>query len=231
MTERDYGIDLYIEIVGKDRKVTGNLIAIQVKGKKEVKFNSKTESVYSGIKRSTINYWNNLPVPVFFIVVCISTQRAFWTNVNMQNREGRFKGKSKTTSLRLKEKFEINDKGLLAFNLVYLREKRWPAVESAIEKSLMSFTSFGPFILLCKRKPQNEICTSTIQYLLLQHYENYTLLSRFLHVKKPIPLPNWYDKHVEQIKSGKAENSFRFTYGLIWEMIKGFANAMNSNKN
>ena len=38
MTERDYGIDLYIEIVKKDQKVTGDLVAIQVKGKQKIEF-------------------------------------------------------------------------------------------------------------------------------------------------------------------------------------------------
>jgi hypothetical protein len=35
VTERDYGIDLYIELATKDNRVTGELISIQLKGKEK----------------------------------------------------------------------------------------------------------------------------------------------------------------------------------------------------
>lgn len=223
MTERDYGIDLYIEIVGKDRKVTGKLVAIQVKGKTEIKFNSNGKYTFSGIKRATINYWNNLPVPVFTIVVCIKTQTPYWASIDAQNREGRFKGENKTTSVRIKKEDNFNKIGLLAFNLTYSREKKWPGIESAIEKSLMSFTSFGPFCLICRRRPDTKACSTTIQYLLLQHYENYYLLSKHLYNKRPKPITYWYKEHLKYLKKGEAQGSLQFSYKLIKEMIIDFA--------
>lgn len=120
MTERDYGIDLYIEIVGEDRRVTGDLIAIQVKGKREVQFNSDEIYSYSGIKKSTINYWLGLPVPVFFIVVCIKSRNAYWSDINSLNRKGQFKGKTETHSIELKKKFDLSDLGLNLFKYIYI---------------------------------------------------------------------------------------------------------------
>lgn len=222
MTERDYGIDLYVEIVGKDRKVTGQLVAIQVKGKSKINFNKNDEYTFSRIKRSTINYWTHLPVPVFIIVLCIKNKVPYWANINSENRKGRFKGNSKTTSVKINKKFDLKEKGLKIFNLFYLREKRWPAVENAIEKSLMSFSSFGPFCLICRRKDNNEICSSTIQYLLMEHYNNYYLLARYLNVSKPKNIDYWYKKHFESLFKLPAIDSYRFSYGFIKEIINDF---------
>ena len=77
LTERDYGVDLYIELVGKDGKVTGDLVALQVKSTKSIQFNNKGLFTYGGIKKSTINYWLGLPVPVFLIVVNLNNKGLF----------------------------------------------------------------------------------------------------------------------------------------------------------
>ncbi len=223
ITERDYGVDLYLEIVGKDKKVTGKLIALQVKGMKKIQFNSSGKYTFSGIKRQTINYWINLPVPVFLVVVCLESKTPYWVNVDQVNREGRFKRESNTSSIVVSKDFNFNKSGLLALNLVYLREKRWPEIESAIEQSLMAYQSFGPFCLICKRQPQKDPCSITIQFLLIQHYENYCLISRYLLFKKPKPFNYWYNKHFEFIDSGKKEISFTFSYGFIIEIIRSFA--------
>lgn len=222
MTERDYGIDLYIEIVGKNRKVTGQLVAIQVKGKSQISFNKNNEYTFSGIKRSTINYWTNLPVPVFLIAVCVKTRTPYWTNINSQERKGRFNGNSKTTSVKLNKSFDLNKNGLKLFNLFYLREKRWPDVENAIERSLMSFSSFGPFCLICQRKNEAEICSSTMQYLLMEHYNNYYLLARYLNVSRPKTIDFWYKKHFKSLFSLPEIDSYRFSYGFIKEIISEF---------
>lgn len=34
VTERDYGVDLYVELVGASGNVTGDMVALQVKSKK-----------------------------------------------------------------------------------------------------------------------------------------------------------------------------------------------------
>ena len=63
LTERDYGIDLYIEIVKKDGLVTGDLLALQVKSTKTTKFNRYDICKKSDINRSTLNYWKGFGLP------------------------------------------------------------------------------------------------------------------------------------------------------------------------
>lgn len=222
LTERDYGIDLYVELVGKDRKVTGDLVALQVKSIDSVQFNDKGLFTYSGIKMSTINYWLGLPVPVFLVVVDLSNQHVYWSSVETNQREGRFCKDNKTGSLVLTRDSDFSEVGLVLFKMTYLREKRWPAIENAIEKSIMLYNSLGPLVLMCNRKDDNEFCSTTIQYMLIQHYEYFSLLSRYLLLKKPKALPYWYDQHIEYIKSRKLKPSLTFSYKVIKDMIRYF---------
>lgn len=224
MTERDYGIDLYIEIV-TDNRITGDLLAIQIKGKNKVKFDKSRKCIYSGIKKTTINYWLGLPVPVFFVVVDLDAKIPYFVSVREQNRKGRFIKDSKTVSLILSQDFKIINSEANLFKLMYLREKRWPDVETAMEKALMSFTSFGPFILMCRRKPENETCSATMQYLLLEHYNNFYLIGRYLNICKPKTIDEWYRKHLELLDANNLESNslLRFKYKYINEIIDYFA--------
>jgi hypothetical protein len=141
LTERDYGVDLYIEIVGKDGKITGDLAALQIKGTKNVNFKENGTYTFSGIKRTTLNYWLGLPVPVFLLVFCQETRKIYWTSVEYNHREGRFKGKfkgkSKTVSLKFLIEADFSKKGLAMFMSTYIREKRWAEIENTIEKVLI----------------------------------------------------------------------------------------------
>ena len=171
MNERDYGIDLYVEIVGKSRKLTGDLVAIQVKSKKEITFSRSGRSVFKGIKRSTVNYWLQFPVPVFLVAVCLKRKKAYWVSVQEMNRTGRFKRNPRVCSLLINQEMDFAKVGLTAFMISYLREKRWAAVENAIEKSLMLFASLGLLLLICKRKNDNQPSSTPIHFLVLQFYE------------------------------------------------------------
>lgn len=224
MTERDYGIDLYIEIIKEDKKVTGDLIAIQVKGKKKIEIGADDTFTFYTIKKSTLNYWLHLPVPVFFIVVCIETRQSYWCNVRDANRTDKFiTGASNTFYIKIAKRQNLSKNGLMLFQLYYIREKRWGAVESAMEHSLMLFNSFGPFILMCKRKNDEEFCSTTIQYILLQHYEYFYLLSRYILGKKPKAIPEWYEVNLQELKKAKDYEGVTFSYKVVKQVIQYFA--------
>ena len=227
MTERDYGIDLYIEIIRPDKKITGELIAIQVKGKEKIEFSDDDTFTFYTIKESTLNYWLNLPVPVFFVVVCIQTRQSYWCDIRHANRIDSFiKGKLNTFYTKLNREQDFSGNGLRLFQIFNILERRWHSVENAIENSLMLFSSFGPFILMCKRKPDEEYCSSTVQYILNQHYDYYFLMSVNIFGKKPKDLSYWYDRKIEEMKENKKNNennAATFSYKLIKEVIQDFA--------
>ncbi|SFN44752.1 protein of unknown function [Formivibrio citricus] len=219
LSERDYGIDAYVEIVGGKQVLSGDMTALQLKGKKVVKF-VEGRATFSGIKRETLNYWLSLPVPVFLCVACIGTGKCYWANINGQNREGKFEGKSKTISVSLFEEFDFSELGLLAFELSYNREKSWPEIENAIEKSLMLFNTLGPLVLMCKRSPNDVPCSTTIQYLVNQHYEFHRLLSKYLLGKKPENLPYWYEQNISYIKSANLDPSITIYYKVLKDLFQ-----------
>jgi hypothetical protein len=222
LTERDYGIDLYVELVKKDGNVTGDLVAFQVKSTKSIKFNKNGEFIFGGIKKSTINYWLGLPVPVFLIVVSLDNKHVYWSSVGNNHREGKFEKINKTASLILNEYSDFTESGLALFMLTYIREKRWNDIENAIEKSIMSYNTLGPLVLMCKRQDDNKFCSSTIQYMLIQHYEYFTILSRYLLGKKPKYLPYWYKEHIKYITETRLKASMTFSFKTIKEMINYF---------
>jgi hypothetical protein len=87
VTERDYGIDYYLEICDNGF-VTGKLLSIQLKGSENIRTNASGSSVtYYDVKPSTFNYWNQLPIPVIFLYIDTTTKNCFFCNVKKYIRE------------------------------------------------------------------------------------------------------------------------------------------------
>lgn len=159
---------------------------------------------------------------MFLILVDNKNKDVYWSSVEANNREGRFGKNNNTASLVVNDYCDFSEMGLNIFLVTYLKEKRWSDVENAIEKSIMSYNTLGPLVLMCKRQKDNAICSSTIQYLLIQHYEYFTILSRYLLGKKVEYLPYWYQKHVTYLQNNKSINSPLFTFKTLKEMIDYF---------
>jgi hypothetical protein len=89
-SERDYGIDCLIEPVAVEGgPVTGDLLAIQLKGTQEIEWSADTDRVhatFSGTEVKTVNYWMGLPVPVFLCVHDQKTDGVFYAPVKRQVR-------------------------------------------------------------------------------------------------------------------------------------------------
>jgi hypothetical protein len=179
LTERDYGIDLYVEIVSDAGEVSGDLVALQVKSKTSLTYDASGQHIFNKIKKTTINYWLGLPVPVFFIAYCRASGGLYWSSVESNEREGQFIGDTKTCSLRIEKKSDFSKAGLSRFMRVYSIEKKWSRIENAIEKSLMAYNTLGPLILMCLREEDEDQCSSTVQYMLIQHYEYFVVLSDY----------------------------------------------------
>lgn len=222
MTERDYGVDAYIEIINKDRRVTGDLIALQIKGTEEVLFNKKNQYRFDGIKVSTYNYWKGLPVVVFLVVVDLKNEIPYWVNIKSISRELTIKGNRKTISFFLFKEFCFNEVGLLTFKLSYIKEKRRVDISKAILDSLTLYNTLGPLYLYCKRKNPRQNASTTIHYMLLRHYENFSLMYRYLSFGTPIDLPEWYQKHIDYIKANNLEPMITFYYSTIMDMFEYF---------
>lgn len=132
VSERDYGIDCYLELVGQDGYVSGDLVSLQLKSTRSIDWTEEkgeglTATAYSrDIPRSTINYWMALPVPVFLCLADINEKKIYYTNVkaNVRSNYGKF---SQEASFRFQfiKLLELgSDPGKKLFLSVYSREKR-----------------------------------------------------------------------------------------------------------
>lgn len=223
VSERDYGIDMYIELTSQNQ-VTGNLVAIQVKGVKKVLFNKEGVFKFAKFKSSTVNYWRALPIPVFLFIVCLESQKCYFVSISEQLRKGNIQPENSSKGFVQIDKNSTIKKGYTElFNYIFLRERRWPDVEKAMENSLMTFNSLGPFCLMCIRGQDLSYCSSSMQYMLIQHYKNCQLLCRYVSGTRPIPkdITYWYDEHLlNQKKINTASGTFSF--GLIKKIIQFF---------
>lgn len=85
LSEEDYGIDGIIEICDEG-EVQGKVFAIQLKGHKYLSESTDTVNCYN-IKPSTMNYWNNYPIPVIFLHISIENHKVYYSDIKMEIRK------------------------------------------------------------------------------------------------------------------------------------------------
>lgn len=242
--ERDYGLDVYVEIVGEDKRLRGDLVAIQLKSQAEVKFSESSPRKHTtlhNIKRATLNYWLGMPVPVFLCLVCLSNERCYWVNIKRRNREGAY---SKTKRARARQKQAeasnptIRIEAVDNFSLPYLNrflrsyeiERKWPEIEVAIERGLTAYTSLGPLVLMCKRSDPKQCCSTTVQYLINNHWETFRILSLYLRGESQTDLSHWYEESARYAKVKGLPESYTFYFRTVsvmfTEMLSGYRDCL-----
>ncbi len=77
VTERDYGIDCYVEIVDPSGDLTGHMFLCQLKSTEEITWAAKDEYTLYDVKISTTNYWFQFQVPVFLFLADIKCQELY----------------------------------------------------------------------------------------------------------------------------------------------------------
>lgn len=86
VSERDYGIDYYIEIASTDNAaqmgIVGHLFSVQLKTVEKIDWKRGEQSLndearIGDIKVSSANYWNKLPVPVLLFVADLSESNVY----------------------------------------------------------------------------------------------------------------------------------------------------------
>jgi len=82
VTERDYGIDCYLELVNDDNELTGHLVLIQLKSRQLIPWTNDETYTLTGVKITTSNYWYKLTVPVFIFLADIDKQELYMLSVN-----------------------------------------------------------------------------------------------------------------------------------------------------
>lgn len=149
VTERDYGIDAYIELVTLQGEVTGNLCSIQLKGTGEIEWTKEGPHINVSIPIATVNYWMGLPVPVFAILADLKTRRAFFAPVKSQVRSRYDEYRTqKTFALSFYPHAELGtDNGTRLFVLLELLEMCHAQFHRTLSEFLINWRNYHDFIL------------------------------------------------------------------------------------
>jgi len=155
VTERDYGIDSYIEIANQLNQITGEIFSAQLKGKEQINWKADGSALFSGIKQSTINYWMGLPMPVFLFVADLSDSKIYFCAVRQQVRSNyEAFTQQKSFGFKLKRVCLSSKDGRDSFVSQYLREKSFERYRDYAREILMRWQEHWDFI----RFNQNRDC-------------------------------------------------------------------------
>ena len=87
LTEKDYGIDCYLEIVNDSNDITGEFTLVQLKSKLNgITWTLNDYYTLTGVKISSTNYWKQIDVPVFIFVIDIKNKKVYFKSVDKEIR-------------------------------------------------------------------------------------------------------------------------------------------------
>jgi hypothetical protein len=152
VTERDYGIDCYIEFASSEGSITGDLMSVQLKGTKKLDWKSLKRSGRASktppIQTATANYWLSLPIPVFVFVADLREENIFFSPAKevLRNRYLDL-GKHKSIKLGLIDDFNLKSKGARALlHWFYSRERQYNSFAFHLSNLLSQVQIFAEFI-------------------------------------------------------------------------------------
>ncbi|WP_169543598.1 DUF4365 domain-containing protein [Sneathiella aquimaris] len=152
VSERDYGIDAYIEQTTKEGYVTGNLMSVQLKGTSSLSWKMSSDGIMTtrspSIKTTTANYWLSMPVPVFLFVADLSEGNIYYLSVKSALRS-QFDNLESQDSISFQMKNALNIKstdGLQILTALYRRERLHDHFSFHITNLINQISAFGEFI-------------------------------------------------------------------------------------
>lgn len=189
VTERDYGIDCYLELVNEEDELSGELALIQLKSRKSITWTKKDIYVLSGIDIATSNYWSKFPVPVFIFLADLEAEKVYFKSVDYvikRNFSEFIKETKFNYPFKKSDEFEGKD-GVFAFKIHYYYEH----YRQQFENELLFFLSNLKHIKNFQLEHNNRDYHLGIEDEDLIYFEamhrNYRFLCVYLNLDNPIP--------------------------------------------
>ena len=189
VTERDYGVDCYLELVNDNNELTGELALIQLKSKQSIPWTKDDYYTLTGIDIATSNYWYKFAVPVFIFLADIDNQELYFVSVDYHIKrnfdefvkQGTFNYKVTKT-----DKFEGKD-GVFAFKFMFYYEYYRQQFENELLFFLSNLQHFQDFQV----EHDNRDFHLGIESMDLIYFEamhrNYRFLCTYFNIDNPIP--------------------------------------------
>lgn len=206
VTERDYGIDCYIELVTNNNQVTGELISVQLKGVQKIKWTKKNYYTFSSINIPTSNYWNKFPTAVFLCLVDITLKEVYYVPVKSyikKNFSTYFQ--QKKFSYRIEKTNQIKITDLNEFLQSYFKEKHI----NSLEENLITFIShYNQYSEFMNQNIGRDLFMGVgwQRFLYLKHfYKNLEFLCSYFNIEWGIKSISEYQKESIQTFGGTSD--------------------------
>lgn len=148
ISERDYGIDYYLELVDDNDQMTGKLTLIQVKARQGINWTKKNTNAISDVAISTSNYLAGFAVPSFLFVVDTISEEIYFLPIKKFIRENYLEYLQQKQFTYHIDKFTQYDStnGHLKFLKHYEQEVEREQFETTITSFLSNVASYCNFI-------------------------------------------------------------------------------------
>lgn len=189
VSERDYGIDCYLELVNEKDELSGDLTLIQLKSREGIQWTKENYYSLSDINITTSNYWYQFAVPVFIFLIDIKNNEIFFVPVKHYIRKyfNDFR-KQLQFSYRVEQqnKFE-GEEGIKAFLVEYYQELNRKQFENELLFFLSSLEHFKNFQSEHYHRDFHLGIEDEDLVFFEAMHRNYTFLRGYFEIVNPIP--------------------------------------------
>jgi len=202
-TERDYGIDCYVEIVDNDNNLTGHLLLFQLKSEASIAWSKKNPDYYNfpAIDIGVVNYWFRFKVPVFICLIDLTEGKTFFLPVKTFVRRNFEKyAIQESLSFRFSKELELGSSdGVLTLLYCYFKDLRLVEFEQSAITFITHFKQYKEFALLNMGRD----CFLGVEgdrILYLNHiYNNLAFLSNYMKITWEMPPVADYERRSQEI--------------------------------
>lgn len=189
VTERDYGVDCYVELVNEKNQLTGDLASIQLKSKDTIDCNLDNTLTISNIKISTSNYWYRFPVPVFLCVTDNQKKEMYFVSVKNFIKKNFFAfAKQKTFNYSISKDIDFFDKksGPSLFRLRYAFQDSRNLFENEMKTFLSTLEHYHNFQDEHNNRDYHLPIESVDLIFFEAMHRNYFFIADYLLIEHPI---------------------------------------------
>lgn len=189
ITERDYGIDCYLELVNDENELSGELALIQLKSRQSIPWTKGEYYTLTGVDIATSNYWYKFAVPVFIFLADIDNQELFFVSIEYHIRRNYSEFiKQGTFNYRIEKsgKFEGKD-GVFAFKFMFYYEYYRQQYENQLLFFLSNLQHFQNFQAEHDNMDFHLGIESTDLIYFEAMHRNYSFLCTYFGIDNPIP--------------------------------------------
>ena len=187
-TERDYGIDCYVELVNNNNELTGQIASIQLKSRETIPWD-KNERYSIKINISTTNYWYYYAVPVFIFLADICEQEIYFLPVKKYIRQNFFEYQKQDNfifSVRKDARFD-KEKNLDEFIKHFWSELHRDQFENEILYFISNIKNVIHFQKVHKSLDSKSSIEESDNIFFETFYKNYERLCTYLFIKNELP--------------------------------------------